>query len=113
MLSASRIELPRRRKARPPLLPPAIPLMTPSNPPEEITAIASVAPVPTPGTVPGAAPGAALDTANPTAIVVEDEEPGGAMTFFEHLTELRKRIMNSLIAHGGGRGHRRVRFPNI
>ena len=26
------------------------------------------------------------------------EEPGGSMTFFEHLTELRKRIINSLIA---------------
>jgi sec-independent protein translocase protein TatC len=26
------------------------------------------------------------------------EEPSGAMTFFEHLTELRKRIINSLIA---------------
>ncbi len=26
------------------------------------------------------------------------EEPGGAMTFFEHLSELRKRIINSLIS---------------
>src|SRR5499433_1316510 len=28
----------------------------------------------------------------------EKEETGGSMTFFEHLTELRKRIVNSLIA---------------
>ncbi len=34
--------------------------------------------------------------------MVEDEEPGGAMTFFEHLTELRKRIINSLIALAAG-----------
>jgi sec-independent protein translocase protein TatC len=27
-----------------------------------------------------------------------EEEPGGAMTFFEHLTELRKRLINSLAA---------------
>jgi sec-independent protein translocase protein TatC len=27
-----------------------------------------------------------------------EEEPAGAMTFFEHLTELRKRIVNSLIS---------------
>jgi sec-independent protein translocase protein TatC len=32
------------------------------------------------------------------APVAPPEEPGGAMTFFEHLTELRKRIINSLIA---------------
>lgn len=32
------------------------------------------------------------------APVVEAEEPGGAMTFFEHLTELRKRLINSLAA---------------
>jgi sec-independent protein translocase protein TatC len=32
---------------------------------------------------------------NNTSIV---EEPGGQMTFFEHLVELRKRIINSLIA---------------
>ena len=30
------------------------------------------------------------------------EEPGGTMTFFEHLTELRKRIINSLYAIGIG-----------
>jgi sec-independent protein translocase protein TatC len=32
------------------------------------------------------------------APVVAAEEPGGAMTFFEHLTELRKRLINSLAA---------------
>ena len=31
-----------------------------------------------------------------------EEEPAGAMTFFEHLTELRKRIINSLYAIGIG-----------
>src|SRR6516164_9520016 len=30
------------------------------------------------------------------------EESGGQMTFFEHLTELRKRIINSLYAIGIG-----------
>jgi sec-independent protein translocase protein TatC len=30
------------------------------------------------------------------------EEPGGAMTFFEHLSELRKRIINSLYSIGIG-----------
>lgn len=30
------------------------------------------------------------------------EEPGGTMTFFEHLTELRRRIINSLYAIGIG-----------
>ncbi|PWT87193.1 MAG: twin-arginine translocase subunit TatC [Proteobacteria bacterium] len=30
--------------------------------------------------------------------IVKEEEPGGSMTFFEHLTELRKRIINSLIS---------------
>src|SRR5579884_3705471 len=33
-----------------------------------------------------------------TGIVTREEEPGGSMTFFEHLTELRKRIINSLIS---------------
>jgi sec-independent protein translocase protein TatC len=32
------------------------------------------------------------------------EEPAGAMTFFEHLSELRKRIVNSLISIGIGAG---------
>src|SRR5271154_3799691 len=91
MASASRTELRRHRNLRAPPSPPTIPLMTPSNPPEEITA---VAPVATPGT--------GLDAASPAAVVVEDGEPGGAMTFFEHLTELRKRIINSLIALAAG-----------
>ena len=34
----------------------------------------------------------------PTPPVTPDPEPGGQMTFFEHLVELRKRIINSLIA---------------
>jgi sec-independent protein translocase protein TatC len=34
---------------------------------------------------------------SPAPVIVRDEEPGGAMTFFEHLTELRKRLINSLI----------------
>ena len=33
-----------------------------------------------------------------TQITASPEEPGGAMTFFEHLSELRKRIVNSLIS---------------
>jgi sec-independent protein translocase protein TatC len=32
----------------------------------------------------------------------KDEEAGGAMSFFDHLVELRKRIVNSLIAVGVG-----------
>ena len=37
-----------------------------------------------------------------TQISTPPEEPGGAMTFFEHLSELRKRIVNSLISIGIG-----------
>lgn len=37
-------------------------------------------------------------TTQPENAIVPTEEPGGQMTFFEHLTELRKRIINSLIA---------------
>jgi sec-independent protein translocase protein TatC len=33
-----------------------------------------------------------------------EEEPAGAMTFFEHLSELRKRIINSLISVAVGAG---------
>jgi sec-independent protein translocase protein TatC len=33
-----------------------------------------------------------------------EEEPAGAMTFFEHLSELRKRIVNSLISIAVGAG---------
>ncbi len=35
---------------------------------------------------------------------VPPEDPGGQMTFFEHLVELRKRIITSLIAVGDWRG---------
>src|SRR3979411_329001 len=35
-------------------------------------------------------------------ITTPAEEPAGAMTFFEHLSELRKRIINSLYAIGAG-----------
>lgn len=38
-----------------------------------------------------------LDTSRPAGTPPQ-EETGGSMTFFEHLTELRKRIINSLIA---------------
>jgi sec-independent protein translocase protein TatC len=65
--------------------------MTPSNLPEETTELANVA-----------ASATAIDAASPVAVAVVDEEPGGAMTFFEHLTELRKRIINSLIALAAG-----------
>ncbi len=37
-----------------------------------------------------------------TLITTPAEEPAGAMTFFEHLSELRKRIINSLYAIGIG-----------
>jgi sec-independent protein translocase protein TatC len=37
-------------------------------------------------------------------ITTPAEEPAGAMTFFEHLSELRKRIVNSLISIGIGAG---------
>ena len=39
-----------------------------------------------------------LPEATSTSITTRGEEPGGSMTFFEHLTELRKRIINSLIS---------------
>src|SRR5271166_1616304 len=38
----------------------------------------------------------------PTSIMNRGQEPGGQMTFFEHLSELRKRIINSLYAIGVG-----------
>jgi len=60
--------------------------MTPNNP-LEATELAK-APTPDP----------ALSVSSAAPVVVAEEEPGGAMTFFEHLTELRKRIINSLIA---------------
>jgi sec-independent protein translocase protein TatC len=68
--------------------------MTPSNPPDDAIEVSSHAvseetlatAAPTP-IVPGPAP-----------IVHADEEASGAMTFFEHLTELRKRLINSIAA---------------
>src|ERR1700676_2481543 len=36
------------------------------------------------------------------SIAARLEESGGQMTFFEHLSELRKRIINSLYAIGAG-----------
>jgi sec-independent protein translocase protein TatC len=67
--------------------------MTPNNPPESTTEVATTAVA----TV--AASDTALSAATPAPVVLaDDEEPGGAMTFFEHLTELRKRLISSLIA---------------
>jgi sec-independent protein translocase protein TatC len=57
-----------------------------SNPPDDAIEV-----------VPVSTESAAAITPAP-APVVEAEEPGGAMTFFEHLTELRKRLINSLAA---------------
>ena len=42
------------------------------------------------------------DSTPNTQITAPDEEAGGAMTFFEHLSELRKRIIYSLYAIGVG-----------
>src|SRR5271169_1362083 len=39
---------------------------------------------------------------DPTLQQRPDEEPGARMSFFEHLVDLRKRIINSLIAIGIG-----------
>ncbi len=72
--------------------------MTPSNPPDdpiEVTAVPVPDPVPETAIT---APSAAIAEPVPTAVAVPDEEPGGAMTFFEHLTELRKRLINSIAA---------------
>jgi sec-independent protein translocase protein TatC len=41
-------------------------------------------------------PSSQPDPANSTALTAPDNEPGGAMTFFEHLSELRKRLINSI-----------------
>jgi len=38
------------------------------------------------------------DSESNSQITAPAEEPAGAMTFFEHLTELRKRIVNSLVS---------------
>jgi sec-independent protein translocase protein TatC len=48
----------------------------------------------TPRLRPESVPDSELNTQNATP----PEEPAGAMTFFEHLSELRKRIINSLIS---------------
>ena len=49
-----------------------------------------------------------LMTSNPSEATImppaPPEDPGGQMTFFEHLVELRKRIITSLIAVGIGAG---------
>src|SRR2546430_11686845 len=42
------------------------------------------------------------DPASNSTITTPAEEPAGAMTFFEHLSELRKRIIYSLYAIGIG-----------
>jgi sec-independent protein translocase protein TatC len=39
---------------------------------------------------------------DPVAAQGREEEPGGRMSFFEHLVDLRKRLINSLIAVGIG-----------
>jgi sec-independent protein translocase protein TatC len=43
-----------------------------------------------------------LPDTTPMSIMNRGQEPGGQMTFFEHLSELRKRIINSLYAIGIG-----------
>ncbi len=43
-----------------------------------------------------------LPETTPMSIMNRGQEPGGQMTFFEHLSELRKRIINSLYAIGIG-----------
>jgi sec-independent protein translocase protein TatC len=43
-------------------------------------------------------PSSQPDPADSTALTAPDNEPGGAMTFFEHLTELRKRLINSIVS---------------
>src|SRR5208283_2716418 len=43
-----------------------------------------------------------LPDSSPTSIMNRGQEPGGQMTFFEHLSELRKRIINSSYAIGIG-----------
>jgi sec-independent protein translocase protein TatC len=72
--------------------------MTPSNPPDDAIDVTAVR---VPDAVPDTAitaPQAAIAESTPAPVTVPDEEPGGAMTFFEHLTELRKRLINSIAA---------------
>jgi len=47
---------------------------------------------------PSSQPKPVLESESNTQITTPAEEPAGAMTFFEHLSELRKRIINSLIS---------------
>jgi sec-independent protein translocase protein TatC len=54
----------------------------------------------TPSLRPESVPDSELNTQNATP----PDEPAGAMTFFEHLSELRKRIINSLISVAVGAG---------
>jgi len=43
-------------------------------------------------------PSSQPEPADNTALTAPDNEPGGAMTFFEHLNELRKRLINSIVS---------------
>jgi sec-independent protein translocase protein TatC len=61
--------------------------MTPSNLPDAPTEVVDLAT--------SAAP---LAASTPAPVAAVDEDAGGAMTFFEHLTELRVRIIHSLVA---------------
>ena len=55
-------------------------------------------------TIPGNPPDPVPELTPTPQSTTTDDEPAGAMTFFEHLTELRKRIINSLISIGIGAG---------
>ncbi len=67
-----------------------IPKLPRSRIPKTLPMTPSIRPEPVPDSTPN------------TQITAPDEEPGGAMTFFEHLSELRKRIIYSLYAIGVG-----------
>ena len=70
--------------------------MTLSNQPEPPAS--DLAPAETAVILPPAPGYESASITTPPAAVVAPEESGGAMTFFEHLSELRKRIINSLIS---------------
>ena len=55
-------------------------------------------------TTPGHPPDPVPELTSTPQNAAPDDEPAGAMTFFEHLTELRKRIINSLVSIGIGAG---------
>jgi len=55
-------------------------------------------------TTPGHPPDPVPELISTPQNAAPDDEPAGAMTFFEHLTELRKRIINSLVSIGIGAG---------